>query len=153
MSIYESEMTFTEQELKLLRIAHEMLLERRHLFRTLCDKKYDNIGLEGWLQVELIRAYADEEYTVIMKGKVKRGCDLIVRENTTEFLLELRTVPRPNYKLLNDAIEQHQKPDIYLFLARLDRGKLRDYEIDMKRRYDFEFREMDNWVLILVKKL
>ncbi|MHA2002903.1 MAG: hypothetical protein ACW975_02400 [Candidatus Thorarchaeota archaeon] len=145
-------MPFTKHHLELLSIAHEVLSDRRHLFEVLSDKKYNNIGLEGWLQVELIRAYTDVGYTVIMEGKVKRGCDLIVSKGEIEILLELRTTPRPNYSILNDAIEQHRKAHIYIFLARFDAEKLREYEISMQQEHEFRAIEMDEWVLLLIRK-
>jgi len=147
--------SFEDCELALFEVAKKVLLDRRHTLDVLQKPAYYNIGMEGWLQTELIVALNDEKYNVVMKGKVARGYDLMA-ERSDEGInigVELRTAATANYKYLETAFQQHPRADLYLFLAKHDEVKFDKFiKTWAAEGYINAHRVVDGWVVMIVKR-
>jgi DUF971 family protein len=69
-------------------------------------------GIENWVQWELIEALKDAGHRTELKGKVEKGCDIIVNN---ERYVELRTASNGYIGNLKNAIEKHPNANLYLF--------------------------------------
>jgi len=69
-------------------------------------------GIENWVQWELIEALKDAGHKIELKGKVEKGCDIIVDD---ERYVEIRTASNGYIGSLKNAIEKHPKANLYLF--------------------------------------
>ena len=69
-------------------------------------------GIENWVQWELIEALKDAGHKIELKGKVEKGCDIIVND---ERYVELRMASNGYIGYLKNAIEKHPNANLYLF--------------------------------------
>jgi len=95
---------------KLFEIAIKKFSKRNNVF--LLSEGRPSGGLENWLQWELIEALEDEGFRTDLKGKVAKGCDIIV---DNEIGVELRAASDGNLNYLEKATKDHPNANLYLF--------------------------------------
>jgi len=72
-------MVFNQKEIDLLNAAYQVFVGRTHIFQIFKPSEWQNTGIENWVQTEYIVGLIDRDYEVTTEGKVKRGCDIIVK--------------------------------------------------------------------------
>ncbi len=139
----------------MLDAAKGVLSGRRQAFEVLSDPPYNNIGLEGWLQTELIVSLRNQGYDVVMKDKVARDCDMIVKisDEGTELGIELKASTTADYSYLRKAFKGHPRADLYLFLVKHDKVKFENFITTLEiEGYIEAHHVIDGWVVMIVKR-
>lgn len=148
-------MSFSSKELEILATAYQTFVGRTHVFDVLSAKKWSATGIENWVQTELIVALIDRDYDVTTVGKVKRDCDIIVKDSSGFNIgLELRAGTSGDHKWLIQCIASHQNADLYLLVSRIDDNTLVGLS-NYFNQYSFvETHRMlnDDWMVMLVKR-
>ncbi|MBS7632068.1 hypothetical protein KEJ15_00360 [Candidatus Bathyarchaeota archaeon] len=149
------EMTFNKKEIDLLRAAYQAFVGKTHTFEVYKSPDWENTGIENWVQTEFTVALVDRDYSVTTEGKVKRGCDLIVKNDKLhlDVGIEIRAYTCVYPEGLIDGIEKHPKADLYLFLSQFDNESLSQLNAYFKKNgYIENHRTFSGWMVMLVKK-
>lgn len=147
-------MAFSRKEIDLLNSAYQIFVGRTHSFDVLGAKKYENTGIENWVQTELTVGLVDRDYEVNTEGKRARNCDLIVINKNLglDVGIEIKAFTSAWSQGLIDGIRKHPT-DLYLFLSQFDSDEFKQLEDYLaKKGYIWECRKLNNWQLMLVKK-
>ena len=143
---------FSEFELQLFGIAYVTLRKEISLFdnigshKEICEAA---IGIEGFIQTKLIDAFLNRGLSVTMRGKVKRGADIIVEDIGVELKAEVKKNSPYCFK---DGLTKHPKADLYLFLSRTDvKEALLNYF--KQNGYIEEHKQLNpRWMIWVVKR-
>ena len=95
---------------KLFDLAFDKLSKRRRIFQI--SERIPKGGIENWLQWELMEALENAGYQTELRGKIARGCDIIVDNRVG---IELRAASDGNIGYLIEALIDHPNADLYLF--------------------------------------
>jgi len=149
-------MVFDQKEIDLLDAAYQTFIGRTHVFDVLSKRKWSSTGIENWVQTEFLLALIDRGYEVSTIGKVKRDCDIIVKEeeSTLDVGIEIRALTSVYYKYLIDGIVKHPHADLYLFLSKVDTDKLKELNDYFEQHgYVKEYRMLSHdWMIMLAKR-
>jgi len=132
---------------ELLDIAYQTFVGKTHVYDVLTDRKWEAVGIEGWVKTELIVALVDRGYNVIPKGIFAKDCDLIVNDVAVEVKASTAIHKNP----LKDIIECHPKAEMYLSLSKTSQ------EYEKRLESDFEKKRLvpmikplnDNWIVMV----
>ena len=107
------------KESEIFKTAYEGVLKYINILDNVGESKEVSdagTGLEGWFQTVLLDSFLRKGYNVRMKGKQKRGCDIIVNNVG----VELRTLINRGTGIgfLREGLKKHPKADCYMFLTR-----------------------------------
>ena len=142
------------KEMEIFKVAYDELLKHISVLDNVgeCKEIYGAAaGSEGWFQFVVLDALLRKGYSIVMKGKVKRHCDIIVNDVGIELRTELRKTQNP-YWFVN-CLRVHPKADCYMFLTRtmLKERLLKYLE---ENGYAEMHKELNSrWMLWLVKKV
>ena len=139
----------------MLNAAYQVFVGRTHIFDVFKPSKWQNTGIENWVQTELTVGLIDRDYEVTTEGKVKRGCDIIVKNksNGLNIGIEIKAFTSAWTQGLINGIEEHPKADLYLFLSQFDIDEFKKLENYFKKNgYINKYRKFKNWFVMLVKK-
>jgi len=149
-------MVFNQKEIDLLNAAYQVFVGRTHIFQIFKPSEWQNTGIENWVQTEYIVGLIDRDYEVTTEGKVKRGCDIIVKNKSKglDVGIEIKAFTSAWTKGLVDGIQGHPKADLYLFLGQYDAAEFKKLEAYIKKNgFSREYRELDkDWFVMLVRK-
>ena len=148
--------SFSNKELEILATAYETLVGRTHVFDVLSAKKWGATGIQNWVQTELIVALIDRGFDVTTRGKIKRDCDIIVKDNSgLDLGVELKTGTSGGYKFLLQGIAGHPGADLFLLVTRLDKNTISGLEQYFSNDKFTHKQKMlrPGWMLIIAKKI
>jgi len=148
-------MTFDKREIEILNAAYQVFVGKTHIFDVVKPPKWENTGIENWVQTELTAGLIDRDYEVSTTGKRKRDCDLIVNKKDwkSDIGIEIKAFTCSYVRGLIDGIRGHPKADLYLYIGQFESDALNQFEDYFKKKgYIKEHRKFDDWMVMLVKK-
>jgi hypothetical protein len=107
------------------------------------------MGIEGWLQVEAVKALGEK-----IKKVQNRGPDLIIDDNGKKFDIELKGMS--NFSVTDNSFKAHQA-DTYLFLCDFDGNQEKKLERlkNIKKWKLIDYRKFNDgvgdWILFMMK--
>ena len=132
-----------------------MFVGRTHIFDVFKPSKWQNTGIENWVQTELTMGLIDRDYEVTTEGKIKRGCDIIVKNKDIglDVGIEIKAFTCAWTQGLIEGIKKHPKADLYLFLSQFDPDEFDQLESYFKKNgYIDKYRKFKDWFVMLAKK-
>ncbi|MFB3889682.1 MAG: hypothetical protein ACE14S_09345 [Candidatus Bathyarchaeia archaeon] len=145
---------FSETELRLLEVAYNAFFPKRHVFDVLSNPEWKKLGIEHWVQTELIIALIDAKIKVSIKDKQKKNCDLIIwNGEKEEILLELKGPTDPS-NFLKDIEKGLKGCKLVLILGRVNDKILTELPKNIEKQNCIEDHKMvsPNWALMIIKK-
>jgi len=141
------------KEAEIFKVAYEGMLKHIDIIDNVGKRKEvygAGVGLEGFFQFVLLDIFFRKGYSVRMKGKRERDCDVIVEG----IGVELRTLmdKTTNIDFLRKCFEEHPKADCYMFLTRT---MLKDnlFKYLEENGYAERYEEINPyWMIWLIKK-
>jgi hypothetical protein len=129
-------MSLSQKEIDLLNAAYQIFVGRTHIFNVLSTEKWQNTGMENWVQTELTVGLLDRDYDVSTTGKIARHCDLIVKNKSLglDVGIEIKAFTCSYAQGCIDGIKKHPT-QLYLFVIQYDENDfnyLKDY-LDKKK--------------------
>jgi len=116
-----------------------------------CKEIYGaGVGLEGWFQIILLNAFLREGYKVKIKGKVERGCDIIIDDIGIELRAELAQTK--NARWFISCLKKHPKADMFLFLMRTTQENSLLNHLEEGGYDKIPGKLNHHWMLWLIKK-
>lgn len=149
---------FNENEIRLLDVAYKTLLSRMHILEVLGNPKWENTGIEYWVQTEMIVGLDDEGFKPETVGKVKENCDILLKSSNPPIRLEIEAVTNLDTRYVSGNIQEHMnrdpKPDLFLFLGKSEIPELCNFYKFLDESGYEEIHEtlLKGWILMLLKK-
>ena len=133
-----------------LNIAYQTFALKTSYLERLGQSKWYDTGIENWAQTELILGFMIRDIQVTTIGKKDRQCDLIVLGHS----IELRCATRPSSKQLLNAIKEHPKAELYLFLSKTNGKVINELNSHFEQNNFGEKHKMLNeqWMVMIVWK-